>query len=208
MRVIGGRADIEKVTTQVTKLSFTVSNGERGLLEVFAKAPNKSLAVVKTLEGQVVNRYGFDGTVGWDWRLGAGTTRLSGSLLAATRRDAEFYWQVKLRELFPTMVFKGKTTSGDRQVYVIEAMPADGLPRTMYFDMQNGLLARRDDRVELPGVTASIEFHFGDYRQVDGIKLPFAIRRVTPGGEITLTMTEARHNVPIDDALFEIPKPD
>ena len=48
--------------------------------------------------------------------------------------------------------------------------------------------------------------YFEDYREVDGIKLPFITREESPYGFVVLRMTEIKHNVPIDQNRFvEVP---
>ena len=46
----------------------------------------------------------------------------------------------------------------------------------------------------------------GDYRVVDGVKLPFVVK-MTQGGETsTVTYSEIKHNVPVSDSEFAAPK--
>jgi hypothetical protein len=44
-----------------------------------------------------------------------------------------------------------------------------------------------------------------DYRDVEGVKLPFTIRRAIPGRTWGRKITEVRQNVPLDDAQFNQP---
>ena len=72
--------------------------------------------------------------------------------------------------------------------------------RTVYFDRETGLLTRRD---VVYGKTP-VQHHYEDYRDVDGIRLPFVLRSEGPVRVIT-RLTEVKHNVPIDDAKFRSP---
>ncbi len=48
--------------------------------------------------------------------------------------------------------------------------------------------------------------YYEDYREVDGVKLPFTTRTETPYGFMVLRMREIKHNVPIDsDKFVEVP---
>jgi hypothetical protein len=48
--------------------------------------------------------------------------------------------------------------------------------------------------------------YYEDYREVDGIKLPFTTKDQSPYGFVVLRMTEIKHNVPIDKNKFiEVP---
>ena len=55
--------------------------------------------------------------------------------------------------------------------------------------------------------TLKLEQEFCDYRTVDGITVPFHVRLLTngvPQSEITVKSVE--FNVPMDDAIFRMPK--
>jgi len=67
--------------------------------------------------------------------------------------------------------------------------PASPFPQ-LVFDRQSGLLARA-------GRT-----RFEDYREVEGLKIPFAAQS---GGPARLQVEQVRFNVPIDPAVFERP---
>ena len=51
----------------------------------------------------------------------------------------------------------------------------------------------------------AVENDFEDYRDVDGIKLPFTTRQKAPQGGMSIQLREIKHNVPIDDAKFAVP---
>jgi hypothetical protein len=89
----------------------------------------------------------------------------------------------------------------DREAFVIEALAADSIAETMYFDVHTGLLIRRD--VTIQGLL--LQAYFEDYREADGIKLPFAIRRIRNDFSWTNKFDEIKHNVPIDEAKFDMP---
>src|SRR5262249_6631127 len=84
---------------------------------------------------------------------------------------------------------------GARAVYVIEATPAEGDPEIWSFDARTGLLIRIDDT------------YFDDYREVDGVKLPFTVRTSSAAGKVIIKLDEIRHNVPIEETRFKNPDP-
>jgi hypothetical protein len=49
---------------------------------------------------------------------------------------------------------------------------------------------------------------FEDYREVDGVKLPFTIRlKIQGAGTFSSIFREIRHNVTIDESKFKVPTP-
>jgi hypothetical protein len=72
-----------------------------------------------------------------------------------------------------------------------------------YFDVSNGLLLRRD--VNIQGT--SMQAYFEDYKEVNGVKVPFTIRRSRPDFTFTHKFDLVEHNTLIDDAKFRKPAP-
>ena len=207
IRAVGGRNAIMKVRTRVFKASFVLNDLTVGTLTVYAKAPNKRIAIVTDSDDHVVTEYGFDGVDGWNQDTETGFYNVSGKLLASMRRDADFYREINLKTLYPKMTLKGKEKVGDREFYVIEAIPEDGAAETMYFDVLTGLLGRRDEEVELPQGTAQLKMYFDDYKTVDGVKLPFTITRLGPNGRTLTRLAEVKQNIEIPDTQFNRLRP-
>jgi len=100
---------------------------------------------------------------------------------------------------------KGKEKIGDREAWIILATLAGGTPLKMYYDTQTGLHVRTDAEVDNPGGKVSIQTMLEDYRDVDGVKLPFTTNQETPMSKAIIKVTEVKSNVTIDDARFKKP---
>ena len=99
---------------------------------------------------------------------------------------AVFNKPAKLKELYPSAVLMGKEKLGAKDVYVVRM----GFER-WYFDAEGGLLLRRGNT------------YYDDYREVDGIKLPFKTRDdVFSGMGLIYQINEIKHNGTIDAAKF------
>ena len=90
------------------------------------------------------------------------------------------------------MTLKGKEGIGKRAAYVIEATPREGNPEEWRFNVQTGLLTQIDDT-----------YFFDDYREVDGVKLPFTVHTSSEVGKLVARFDEIRHNIPFEEARFE-----
>ena len=122
------------------------------------------------------------------------------------KRQADFYRDIRLRELYPKMTVTGSAKVGGHDAYVVEATPAEGGADKLYFDTQSGLVLRMDSSVETPAGRLATEIYFEDHRDVDGVKIPFTIRQPEPAAAaFTVKITELKHNVPLDDAAFDKP---
>jgi hypothetical protein len=205
VQALGGKEAIEKLTSTALTGTFELpAMGMSGPLEVYAKAPNKN-AVIIDISGFGMVKSGFNGSVGWSQDPQSGLREMAGAELSDTKRDAEFYREIKLKQMFSKMILTGKDKVGEHDVYVIEATPADGKPEKMYFDTQSGLLLRRDTDRESPQGSAHVETYFEDYKEAGGVKTPFTMKIVRPEMTFLLKTTEVKVNVPIDDAKFNKP---
>jgi len=205
LEALGGKAAIEKTTSRVSKGSFELPEfGANGTLTIYAKAPNKN-AVVVDIPGFGVVRQGFDGTVGWDDNPQSGITEKSGPALAAAKRDAAFHREFDLKAQYKQLEIKGKQKIADQDVYAMVATPEEGAAETWYFDAVTGLLARVDAERESPQGTALVQSSFKDYRDVEGVKIPFRIEQALPGMTIITKIEEVKQNVEIADSQFVKP---
>lgn len=188
VEAVGGREAFARLSTRDSKGTFEgTSAGLKldGTIEILEKAPDKSVTLIN-VPGAGVMRRGFTGEYGYQQIPLMGFRRIEGAELDELKLTSDFDWMVNLERLYPKMTLRGTEETGGARLYVVEAETAAGLPATLYFDAKTGLLVRRD------------HIYFEDYREVDGIKLPFTIR----GDFSVVHLTEVKHNLPIDDARF------
>jgi hypothetical protein len=201
----GGRQAVEKITSRVTKGTVELSAmGLKGEIESYAKAPSKTLTIIN-LSGLGEFREGYDGKIAWSQNPMMGLREKSGDELAAIAQTSDIHAQIKTRQLYSKLDFKGKEKVGNRETYVILATPAVGAPVKMYFDTQTGLMARTDMDFETPQGQFHLESTMDDYREVDGVKIAFLARQKTSAADFVIKLTEVKHNVAIDDAKFNKP---
>jgi zinc protease len=201
---VGGRVAWRKLTSRQSIGTIDVPGMNlSGTVEIHEKAPDKMLSVV-TISGAVF-RQGFDGRVAWTDDPRSGMREETGAELAETRRDADFYLPIDLRSLYAKFAVTGKEKIGERDAYVLEASSAQGDPDKMYFDAQTGFLVRVVSLHHAPEGVGKYQDDLSDYREVDGIKLPFTIHQTSADSEFTIQWTEVRHNIPLEDSQFSKP---
>lgn len=201
----GGRAALEKISSRQLSGTFEIpAMSASGTIKGFAKAPNKMLMIID-VPGFGVIQSGFDGTAAWAQDPMGGMRDITGAELASTKRDAEFHQSLRLKETFKTLTVKGKEMVGEKTAYLVEATPPEGKVEKMYFDAVTGLLLRHDAERESPQGVAKVESYFDDYKDVDGVKVPFTLKRVLPAFALTVKFDEIKNNVEIDNAKFAKP---
>jgi zinc protease len=205
VQTLGGKAAMEKITSTASKGTFEIpAFGATGSAEVWEKAPNKT-ALKLDIPGFGLVLEGFNGTVAWSQDPQSGLREKTGAELAATKLDADFYKPLRLKQLYPKIVVKGKEKVGDKDAYVLTATPAEGTAETWYFDATSGLLIRMDLERESPQGKMAVQVFQEDYKEVDGIKIPHTMRQVTSAFTIIIKLAEVKHNVAIEEAKFNNP---
>ena len=201
---VGGRAALEKLQTITAKGTISVDQaGLTGTIQLFQK-PDKSLQIVE-LTGVGTTREGFDGTVGWLDQAQQGIVEKTGLELAEARRGAIMPRELKMKQLYPKMTVTGRGDAGGTPAYIVEATPVEGPAVKLYFDVASGRLVRQIATRSTPQGPIEVDTAFSDYRDVSGLKRPFAITQTTSQFTARLTFTEIKQNVPVDDAMFKKP---
>jgi zinc protease len=205
VKALGGKAAIQRPTSIQFKGTFDLPAANlSGNVERLSKAPNKYIFSID-IGGFGLVQQAFNGDAGWAQDPQSGLRDLAGVELAQTRREADMYRDIKLKELYTKLVVKAKDRVGDKEVYIVEATPPEGGVEKLYFDTQSGLIIKTDLEAETPQGKMPVEVYLDDYKDVEGIKVPFTLRQVTPAVSFSIKITEVKYNVPVDDSKFTKP---
>jgi len=96
----------------------------------------------------------------------------------------------------------------DRLVNVVQGRGPNGMYATLYFDQQSGLLLRLVRYGKSPIGRVPTQIDYSDYRDVDGIKMPFHILFAWLGGRDEFQFNQIQLNVPVDTRKFGRPAPE
>jgi photosynthetic reaction center cytochrome c subunit len=205
IRALGGAAAIEKISSREEKGSAAMRGQSVGV-EVFTKAPGKRTVVRHLPEGEGVTA--FDGKTGWVAMPGRPTHDLRGAEIEAARMDADLQFPLHIQQIFPELRVEYPEKIMEREANVLLGIK-EGQPSVkFYFDQQSGLLVRSVRYAESPLGLDPTQLDYGDYRDVDGIQVPFHITISEPGSSWSMQMREVRQNVQVDDAKFAKPPSD
>ena len=204
---IGGKTAYEKGKSRVWKGVQIMSNGNQPQFELYQVAPNKYATILTTPKNGTFYA-GYNGMMGWT-KGPRGQRELMGRQLEEMKRAADFYSDVNLKVSYPDLTVVGKEKIGDREAYVLVSPINANRTDRLYFDTQTGLLLRilSVTRTMIGPVPEQTDFE--DYRDVDGVKLPFVIRAsfIDPADGWTRKFTEIKQNIPVDETKFNMPAP-
>jgi len=74
------------------------------------------------------------------------------------------------------------------------------------FDKESGLLLRQLRFAETPLGRNPTQIDYSDYKEIDGVKIPYRWTLTRPNGSFTIKVDQVQQNVPIDEKLFVPPK--
>jgi outer membrane lipoprotein-sorting protein len=215
LTALGGRATLGKLTTRTATgtISVTTPAGDlTGTVELYNKAPNKVRTVVKIDAsslgvGQILQDQRFDGTAGYAIDSLNGNRDLTGDQAEIMRSSTFPTPFLRYKEEGAGVELLGKEKVGDKDAYVLRFTPKTGPPSRQFMDAETYLLVKSVVTVNVPQLGTSLEqtVEMSDYRDVDGVKVPYRTRSVNQVQSLTITFAKVEHNKAIDDSSFAKP---
>jgi photosynthetic reaction center cytochrome c subunit len=205
LAAVGGATAVEKITTRVQKGKLQAFGGQSFPAEVYSKAPDKRVSLMHLKDGASITA--FDGQRGWLSVPARPAHMMSASENNSARLDADLHFPVHVKALYP----KFKVDNGEKidghDSYLVMGYEEGRPPLRLYFDTQTGLLLRLIRYAQSPLGLNPTQIDYADYREADGVKVPFRWTVSRPGNHFTIQVEEMNQNVPVDDAKFAAPPP-
>lgn len=199
---IGGRSVWSGFTTRFMKGIYQTEDASGfAAIEIFSKAPNKTLFKI-TFSNGVVLRQVCDGKAAWIEDPVGGMHSISGPALESRIRQSNFNDRTDGLLMAVTGHVLGTEKVGPHSTYVLEFSPEKRVTSKIYFDTESGFAVRSDDTLHREDGDYKVENYMDDYRSVDGAYFPFRLRHVEKGNVFTLRFTQVKNNPPIDDSIF------
>jgi hypothetical protein len=213
---LGGEAALRKFTARKVTATTEVAADVRGvgpavhaLTQQYFRAPNQWVVTSQTAGGTTTT--GFDGTVAWRQDAKGVVTETTGAApappLTRVKRGADFYEPLNLRQGYTRMVTRGVVQVRDRDAYLVVGVPEGDLPEQLYFDKETGLLVRKGTATATAFGDYAVQSDYDDYREVDGVKIPYVVRTigVSPADSATTYVERVEHNAAVDPGRFAKP---
>jgi outer membrane lipoprotein-sorting protein len=215
LAAVGGREALSRLQSRVTTAAMTLTTpgGDvSGTIEIWAKLPNKSRSIIK-LDlsafgmGEMLRDQRFDGTSGYAMDSVNGDQEITGAQLAGMKSAAFPTPLLRAKESGLKVETSGTAKVGDRDTHVLVMTPTEGTPIKMYIDTETYHALKVVQTLNVPQTGAEIEqsTEFSDFRDVDGVKLPFLLKTSSAVQSFTLKVTKVEHNRDLDDKMFARP---
>jgi len=206
----GGREAMEDIESRITEadvtFDFGMAKGE-GMMKEIAKAPNKkyqnvTLSIDMGGQSQIVETESWvDGQHAVQRQPMQPLKALAGDELAKALEDEQFNMVLRYKELGYTVSVAEKKQVDDRVVYVVNFKRKHSNEEWMV-DAETFLLHSKVETAESPQGAITTVIRYSDYRDVDGLKLPFSYAAENPRMQMQVSITSYKHNEDIPDETF------
>lgn len=201
---VGGADALKKAATRVGKGEITAM-GSKTPIELITKAPNKRMTITHNANSDSITA--FDGTSGWTGSASRGR-EMDAAGSSAASLDAQFALALSLKEMYP-MIRRGRPeVVNNVECEVLQGQAAGKPAIRLLFDKNTGLLMRMVRYAETPVGRNPTQVDYADYREVDGVKIPFRWTLSRTNGRFTIQLAEVKGGVAVDDSRFAKPSGD
>ena len=176
-KAIGGKDKVGKITS-ITSLSSTKMQGmELNIKNTQALGGKVNMEV--TMMGNTVQKMTYDGKKGY--------MAAQGNKMDMPAEMQETYAKEKI--LFPELAFAGSkdyTLSGIEKVQGADAYVVKSADTTYYYDVKSGLKVGEVKKQKMQGKDIEVPTYYSNYKEVNGVKLPFTIKVNQMGQDMQL----------------------
>jgi photosynthetic reaction center cytochrome c subunit len=198
----GGADAIKKINSRVMTGKILAGGGSTPI-QLFTRAPNMRVSISHNANGDSFTA--FDGAAGWMGSTGRPARDMAPADSESAGLDAEFYLPLRIKEIF-TQVRRGRPEEiAGAMCEVLNGTRQGRPPVRLYFDQKTGLLMRMVRYTDTPVGRNPVQIDYADYREADGVKIPFRWTLARTNGRFTIQIEDVKSNVPIDDAKFAKP---
>ncbi|MBC7926032.1 MAG: hypothetical protein H7039_10290 [Bryobacteraceae bacterium] len=208
VEVTGGKAAWEKVKTQTIKGSIEFAGqGVKGTMETWLSAGEQS-RVTMTLDGIGLIESGTTGGTAWSNSAMQGPRILDGEERNLAIRNARVDRVPRWREIYKEVKTEAEEEVNGKPALRVSVVPSTGgKPELVWFDKESNLIARARLVTTSPMGEVSVESTFSDYREVSGVKVPFAFDQKVGPQVIKIMLSSVQINPEVAADRFILPEP-
>jgi len=202
LEALGGVEALAKISTRVQQ--GTMAIGQKSFpLEVLSEAPDTRLTTVHFNNGDNVTAISAE--EGWTSTPGHPAREMTAIELEGARLEARAFFANTLTTSFKEMKVLAMNPINGKDCFLVSANRDTALPIYLYFEAESGLLARMLQYTETPLGNNPTQIDYADYREQDGVKLPFRWVVSRPNRRFSTQIEKMRQNVAIDHHRFAKP---
>ncbi len=204
----GGAARLAKVTTVRIVRTYGTFGGN--IPVTITKKRTGLYRTDQAMPGRPTVIRGIDASGAWESIDGKVSRRPADQEAELRELDADFDGMlVDYKVKGHTVTLAGREKTGGVDAYKLTVTLKSGAVRHVYLDASTFLERKHVGTLTLPSGKVPVVVTFADWRDVEGVKFPFAIdeeRDSFPPQTFAIYTERVELNPPLDDAFFAMPK--
>jgi hypothetical protein len=203
IKAAGGAKALSKRRSLTLEGTFTTSANEKtGSYTLKTKLPNRYYSELVSGDQSLIEAY--NGKSAWHQTAAGELATLLGAEGAQLEAACQYYNShlVNAKKNKLGLSFAGIVQVAGKDAFEIEAAAPTGVTRRISFDRLTHLIVR--EAATIGGIEQEIVY--GDYRTVQGVKLPYSIQLRRAGQLYDIRITQADVNGTVGERVFDFPK--
>jgi len=200
IEAVGGKENLEKISSMMTIADVTIEGmpfKPKGTMKIMA--PNKS-SMEMSIDGMgVVMKQKFDGETGYQEQQGQ-KRPMSEKEIEAKKAERGLFPELYLEP--SNLELESVTTIDGVDVYNIKVTRDDNMSHR-YYSTETNLLVREESTTEAQGQKITSIVDYSDYKEVDGVMLPFTQKMTAGPQKITMKASEIKINEGVSEDDFK-----
>jgi len=201
VKAAGGGHALSKIRTLSLEGAFTTDDGKSGTYTLDVKMPNRYYLELLVGDQNLIEAY--NGKSAWHRDASGELGTLVGSDGMQLEAAAQYYNSrlVNPKKEKMALAFVGTAQVRGKDAQELEVTSATGIKRRIFFDLQTHLIVK--EVATVGGVEE--ETLYGDYRALEGVKVPNKIELHRGGARYDIAITRAIVNGTIGERVFDFP---
>lgn len=207
----GGLAKIKAVQSLRITGSVDLGGMQAGFVQVHKRADKMRGEI--SIQGMTMVR-AYDGHTGWQIVPFTGKKDpepMTGDELKQAQEESDIDGPlVDYKQKGNKVDLVGKEKVEGTDAYHLRVTLKDGNVRDLFIDADSFLEIKTIAKISRRGTEMTLESVLGDYKEVQGLMVPFSIEQHVQGGQgpsQKITIEKVEINIPFDDAQFTMPAP-
>ncbi|MCP3980691.1 MAG: outer membrane lipoprotein-sorting protein [bacterium] len=202
----GGIEAAEKIKNRMSKgeIEF-VGMGLKAPVTVYEAAPRNSYLLLESDAIGAVEE-GTNGEIAWENSAIQGPRIKEGAEARRAVRESTFNRDFHWRDHYASAVTEAAEAVEEQMCWRVLVTPKEGRAETWWVEQKSRLVVKRSGTMD--HVMGEIKFsaYQGDYREIDGLKIPFLVRTEVLQQQQKITLESVQHNVEIPEGTFDLPE--
>jgi len=200
IKALGGKRNLEKVKDRTTIMTGNL-RGRKMTMTVYQKEPDKMKQEI--IAGSLKQIVYFDGTRGV-MKVADKTLDIKGQELEKLKYESMLGLLTHIDSLGIKFKLEGAEIVEGKKAYKVAMILPSCTKWFQYYNADTWLKLKESENIKVPRGTFTEETYLGNYKEVDGVKYPFALKQSVGSQELNLTVDSIKVNTGLSNSLFEI----